>query len=98
MLYVERKFCSVCHLEMPLRTKHCKDCDQCVATHDHHCPWVNNCIGELNARQFYLYLHAQNFQLLLGLTIAFKIIVAKNNVIEGTTGSDDVDSQLTVEL
>ena len=50
VLFVERKFCSVCHIEMPLRTKHCKDCDQCVATHDHHCPWVNNCIGELNAR------------------------------------------------
>ncbi|MFO0118114.1 MAG: hypothetical protein ACK521_11055 [bacterium] len=27
VLYIEHKFCSACHLEMPLRCKHCKDCD-----------------------------------------------------------------------
>ena len=58
VLFIEYKYCTICHIEMPIRCKHCKDCDQCVATHDHHCPWVNNCIGELNARQFYLFLWA----------------------------------------
>ena len=61
VLYIEPKYCTMCHLEMPLRCKHCKDCESCVATHDHHCPWVNNCIGELNARKFYLYLWVQAF-------------------------------------
>ena len=43
---VDRKYCIVCNLEQPLRTKHCRVCQKCVATYDHHCPWVGNCIGE----------------------------------------------------
>lgn len=42
MLFVEQKFCTVCNLEQPLRTKHCRSCRKCVATYDHHCPWVGN--------------------------------------------------------
>jgi len=54
--FIELKYCTVCHIEMQIRTKHCKDCDMCVATHDHHCPWVGNCIGERNHTYFYVYL------------------------------------------
>jgi palmitoyltransferase len=73
VLFIEHKFCSVCHLEMPLRTKHCKDCDHCIATHDHHCVYLNNCIGEHNARQFYCYLLIQAVQLMNGLVLAQRI-------------------------
>ena len=56
VLFIETKYCTVCHLEQPLRTKHCKSCDQCVATHDHHCPWIGNCVGERNKARFFYYL------------------------------------------
>ncbi|KAG2005590.1 ankyrin repeat domain-containing protein 50 [Coprinopsis cinerea AmutBmut pab1-1] len=49
-------FCIQCMARKPLRSKHCRVCDKCVARSDHHCPWVWNCVGSNNHRQFLLFV------------------------------------------
>ncbi|CAK7209815.1 palmitoyltransferase akr1 [Sporothrix bragantina] len=66
----EANFCVPCMIRTPLRSKHCRRCNRCVAKHDHHCPWVYNCVGVNNHRHFFLYL----INLTIGVLI-FDVIV-----------------------
>ncbi|KRX10757.1 hypothetical protein PPERSA_04924 [Pseudocohnilembus persalinus] len=50
-IVLETRYCKVCFQEQPIRTKHCNQCKKCIATYDHHCPWLGLCIGEKNRQQ-----------------------------------------------
>ena len=54
-----RKPCDVCHLSPYLRSHHCKQCQRCVATFDHHCDFLGTCIGERNHLRFWIFLLIQ---------------------------------------
>lgn len=40
----------------PERAHHCKVCKTCVLKYDHHCPWINQCVGLGNERYFILFM------------------------------------------
>jgi len=46
------KYCWVCQTEVHLNSMHCKYCDKCVSNFDHHCMWLNTCIGSENYKTF----------------------------------------------
>ncbi len=48
--------CPDCGVIKTPRSRHCNVCERCVDRFDHHCPWINNCVGKRNHGIFYCYL------------------------------------------
>lgn len=74
----EKHFCVNCMVRKPLRSKHCKRCERCVAKTDHHCPWVNNCVANNNHRHFVLYILC----LEIGIVMFMQCVLAYLEVVD----------------
>ncbi|CAJ1025414.1 putative DHHC palmitoyltransferase [Leishmania shawi] len=44
--------CVFCRRFVQVGCKHCSVCDKCVPGFDHHCRWLNSCVGAKNYRLF----------------------------------------------
>ena len=62
--------CPVCITVRTPRSRHCIICDRCIDRYDHHCPWVNNCVGKGNFGVFYTFVALQTVFLLTILSIS----------------------------
>ena len=64
-------YCPKCKVLFTKRSKHCVICDKCTDNFDHHCYWVNNCIGGNNYSTFifFLFLAVVDVGFLFGLSI-----------------------------
>jgi len=60
--------CGPCGGPKPARCHHCRVCRRCVLKMDHHCPFVNNCVGLRNHQYFCFFL--------LDLVIGSVVLVA----------------------
>jgi len=65
-------FCFKCSVFKTESIKHCSICDKCCKRFDHHCLWLDNCIGKNNYFFFKLILYNSFFD--ISITIIISIV------------------------
>ncbi|OMJ72289.1 hypothetical protein SteCoe_29310 [Stentor coeruleus] len=61
--------CPYCSSKKLYNTIHCHHCQRCVNKFDHHCPWINNCVGAGNQKIFIFFI----FVLIIDLSISMAL-------------------------
>ncbi|XP_068629678.1 palmitoyltransferase ZDHHC11 [Battus philenor] len=63
---IENGRCHLCNIYTSnKKTKHCGICNKCVYNFDHHCKWLNSCIGQRNYLAFIICITTAAFTALL---------------------------------
>jgi palmitoyltransferase len=68
--------CRTCRLQKPARSKHCSICKGCISRADHHCIFINNCVGANNHRWFILLLLSTGVLTVYGGLLGMEIMMA----------------------
>jgi hypothetical protein len=71
VLYYPGTECRTCKFLKPARSKHCSICKTCVSRMDHHCIWVNNCLGRGNYKWFLALLLSTTILIAYGAYLAY---------------------------
>ena len=84
-----KHYCFKCCVHTTDDLKHCSICDKCCKEFDHHCFWLNNCIGVNNYMKFIVFLYINLFEFLTilstsvyTLVITFEIFLNKKKDTE----------------
>ena len=84
--YNSRNVCLYCQAKKPSGAHHCMKCKICVKVlimqdFDHHCIYLNNCIGKGNYRRFVLYIAISILDYGCNIGIGVYLLCKQNNKI-----------------
>uniref|UniRef100_A0A4W5LC96 Palmitoyltransferase n=1 Tax=Hucho hucho TaxID=62062 RepID=A0A4W5LC96_9TELE len=73
--------CPLCRVVRPPRAGHCRICGGCVQRLDHHCIWINSCVGKANHRNFLLTLLLFLLTSLYGISLVLRSVCPRQNLL-----------------
>ena len=81
-----REVCFTCKVIVLPRSRHCNICQVCVDRFDHHCQWLNNCVGSRNHGYFLVFIFTQTVYLFL---VACALVLFYVEQIQNTRRSEE---------
>ncbi|XP_015250787.1 PREDICTED: palmitoyltransferase ZDHHC23 isoform X1 [Cyprinodon variegatus] len=93
-----RNWCSVCRVERPPRAGHCRICGVCVQRLDHHCVWINNCVGQANHGSFLLTLVFFLLTSMYGIGLVLRSVCPQQSVLTALLYCPGVYNQFSSAL
>ncbi|XP_019729049.1 palmitoyltransferase ZDHHC23-A [Hippocampus comes] len=90
--------CPVCKIARPPRAGHCGTCGVCVQRLDHHCVWINSCVGQGNHRSFLLTLCVFLLTSLYGITLVLRSLCPQQYLVSALFYCPGVYSQSSSAL
>ena len=76
---IQTSRCISCQVVRPMDAHHCAECHCCFLDRDHHCPWMNNCIGLFNKKYFILFNIYAFISVIYSSFLFYYYTVYKNN-------------------
>ncbi len=81
-------YCHVCLVHVTEKAKHCSSCNKCIYAFDHHCIWLNTCIGGKNYRLFLF---------MLSLVVLGTLMIFINSLLQFIGTFQDSSSTLSLK-
>ena len=81
--YKNNEICPDCRIVKVPRSRHCHQCHRCVRKFDHHCQWLNNCIGARNIGPFYIFVLSLWVNIVIGIWICGTVFGSKKTDNDG---------------
>ncbi|KAJ8266964.1 hypothetical protein GJAV_G00136680 [Gymnothorax javanicus] len=74
-------WCHTCKTARPPRAGHCRICGLCVRRLDHHCVWINNCVGQSNHCCFVVTLVLFLLTSIYGISLVLRSVCPQQNLL-----------------
>ena len=89
-------YCPYCRIKKTKRIKHCHICKKCIKGFDHHCNWIDNCVGENNKKRFLIFVGITLLNLMFNLFVGFMDLKSrkglKNNINDNSGILDNMEA------
>ncbi|CAG00563.1 unnamed protein product, partial [Tetraodon nigroviridis] len=73
--------CPLCKIMRPPRAGHCRTCGRCVYRLDHHCIWINSCVGQANHRSFLVTLAVFGLTSVYGISLVLSSLCPRQHLL-----------------
>ncbi|XP_063677128.1 palmitoyltransferase ZDHHC1-like [Bolinopsis microptera] len=67
-------YCQICTTTVDVSSRHCSQCQKCILRFDHHCDYINNCVGRRNYKYYITLLMSASIYSLIVFTNILYII------------------------